>query len=125
LRYTKSYDKSIHQHLCFFIKFGDIVTFGASPELLDRTTPQNKIYLEALAGTIRRGSNPAEDKALAGQLLSDEKEVAEHNMMVDLARNDVGRVSKIGSVRIDDLMYVKEAKPCATLIINRVRSTRR
>lgn len=92
----------------FFIKFGDTVTFGASPELLDRTTPDGKVYLEALAGTIRRGVDATEDEALAQELLADEKEIAEHNMMVDLARNDVGRVSKIGSVQIDDLMYVKK-----------------
>jgi anthranilate synthase component 1 len=92
----------------FFIKFGNVITLGASPELLDHTNPQRRVYLEALAGTIRRGTNEAEDELLAEQLLADEKEIAEHSMLVDLARNDVGRVSKIGSVRIDDLMYIKK-----------------
>ena len=92
----------------FFMKFGDIVTLGASPELLTRTTPARRTYIEALAGTIGRGQTPAEDTALAKQLLRDEKEIAEHNMLVDLARNDVGRVSQIGSVKIDDLMYIKK-----------------
>lgn len=92
----------------FFMKFGNTITLGASPELLTHTSRAGKIYLEALAGTIRRGKTPAEDKALAGKMLEDEKEIAEHNMLVDLARNDIGRVSRIGSVKIDKLMYVKK-----------------
>ncbi len=92
----------------FFMKFGNIITLGASPELLVHTSPQGNVYLEALAGTIRRGANEAEDKSLADEMLHDEKEVAEHNMLVDLARNDIGRVSAIGSVKIDDLMYIKK-----------------
>ena len=92
----------------FFMKFGDIVTLGASPELLVHTDTQGGVYLEALAGTIQRGQTPQADAELAAKLLGDEKEVAEHSMLVDLARNDVGRVSQIGSVRIDDLMYIKK-----------------
>lgn len=92
----------------FFIKFGDVITLGASPELLLHTSRDGKVYLEALAGTIRRGKTETEDRALGRQLLQDKKEVAEHNMLVDLARNDVGRVSKIGSVQIDSLMYIKK-----------------
>jgi len=92
----------------FFLKFGDVVVLGASPELLIHSTPERKLYLEALAGTIKRGKDYKEDEALAKQLLSDEKEIAEHSMLVDLARNDVGRVSAIGSVKIDDLMYIKK-----------------
>jgi anthranilate synthase component 1 len=91
----------------FFVKFGSIVTLGASPELLAHTTPDRRTYIEVLAGTIRRGQTAEEDARLAKQLLSDPKEIAEHNMLVDLARNDVGRVSRFGSVRIDDLMYIK------------------
>ena len=92
----------------FFMKFGNIITLGASPELLVHTSPDGNVYLEALAGTIRRGATEAEDESLAQEMLHDEKEVAEHNMLVDLARNDVGRVSAIGSVKIDDLMYIKK-----------------
>jgi anthranilate synthase component 1 len=92
----------------FFLKFGDVVTMGASPELLAHTAPEDRTYLEALAGTIGRGKTPAEDAALARKLLQDEKEIAEHNMLVDLYRNDVGRVSRIGSVRIDSLKYIKK-----------------
>jgi len=92
----------------FFLKFGNIITLGASPELLARTNSRQEVYLEALAGTIRRGKTDAEDAKLAQELLQDEKEIAEHSMLVDLARNDVGRISRIGSVRINDLMYIKK-----------------
>lgn len=92
----------------FFMKFGDIITLGASPELLVHANPQGEVYLEALAGTIKRGQTDTEDAKLAKELLGDEKEVAEHSMLVDLARNDVGRISRIGSVKIDDLMYIKK-----------------
>lgn len=92
----------------FFIKFGNTITLGASPELLAHTKPGGRVYLEALAGTIRRGKTKREDIDLARKLGSDEKEIAEHSMLVDLARNDVGRVSQIGSVRIDSLMYIKQ-----------------
>jgi anthranilate synthase component I len=91
----------------FFMKFGDTITLGASPELLVHTNTAGGVYLEALAGTIKRGKNDREDAELAAELLADDKEVAEHSMLVDLARNDLGRISKIGSVKIDDLMYIK------------------
>jgi anthranilate synthase component 1 len=92
----------------FFIKFGDIVTLGASPELLTHTMPDKSNYIEALAGTIRRGKTPDEDAALSKTLLQDPKEIAEHNMLVDLVRNDAGRVSRLGSVRIENFMYIKK-----------------
>jgi anthranilate synthase component 1 len=92
----------------FFIKFGDVITLGASPELLTHTMPTGETYIEALAGTIRRGKTETEDNALADKLLKDEKEIAEHNMLVDLVRNDVGRVSRFGSVKIENLMYIKK-----------------
>ena len=92
----------------FFMKFGDTITLGASPELLVHTNTAGGVYLEALAGTIKRGKTAYEDAKLAAELLADEKEVAEHSMLVDLARNDLGRISRIGSVKIDDLMYIKK-----------------
>jgi anthranilate synthase component 1 len=91
----------------FFLKFGDRITMGASPELLLKVA-QKRVHVEALAGTVKRGKTAAEDTRLAYQLQHDEKEIAEHNMLVDLYRNDLGRVSRVGSVRIDDLMYVKK-----------------
>ncbi len=91
----------------FFMKFGDVITLGASPELLAHTKPNGDVYLEALAGTIRRGRDATEDKALRQKLLADPKETAEHAMLVDLARNDVGRISRVGSVKVEKLMYIK------------------
>lgn len=92
----------------FFIKFNDVITMGASPEMLEHVMPGGEIYLEALAGTIQRGDTPKQDAQLAAKLIHDEKEIAEHSMLVDLTRNDAGRVCEIGSVRIDSLMYVKK-----------------
>ena len=92
----------------FFMKFNDVITMGASPELLAHTKPSGKVYLEALAGTVRLGKDNCESEQLAETLLQDEKEVAEHSMLVDLARNDVGRISEIGSVKIENLMYIKK-----------------
>ena len=92
----------------FFMKFGGVVTLGASPEMLLHAKPDGKLYLEALAGTTRRGQTPAEDAQLAEALINDEKEIAEHSMLVDLARNDTGRVCQIGSVQINSLMYIKK-----------------
>lgn len=91
----------------FFIKFGDTVTMGASPELLLHVDPSRTARVEALAGTTRRGETARETEALGRKLLADEKERAEHSMLVDLVRNDLGRVSRIGSVRIEKLMYIK------------------
>jgi anthranilate synthase component 1 len=92
----------------FYVKFGNIITIGASPEFVVHTNTENQIFLEALAGTIRRGKTESEDTELASKLLADEKEIAEHSMLVDLARNDVGRVSKIGSVKVEHLMKIKK-----------------
>jgi anthranilate synthase component 1 len=66
-----------------------------------------KVTSRPLAGTRRRGNTPFEDKALEAELLADPKERAEHIMLVDLHRNDIGRVSKIGSVKVDDVMSVE------------------
>ncbi len=79
---------------------------GSSPELLVRVN-KGKVEYRPIAGTRPRGANVAEDQALADEMLSDEKERAEHVMLVDLGRNDVGRVSEFGSVKVDRLMYVE------------------
>ena len=79
---------------------------GSSPELLVRVH-QGKVEYRPIAGTRPRGADEAEDDALAKEMLSDEKERAEHVMLVDLGRNDVGRVSQFGSVKVDRLMYVE------------------
>ncbi len=79
---------------------------GSSPELLVRVH-QGKVEYRPIAGTRPRGATEAEDQALADEILADEKERAEHVMLVDLGRNDVGRVSEFGSVKVDRLMFVE------------------
>jgi anthranilate synthase component 1 len=79
---------------------------GSSPELLVRVH-DGKVEYRPIAGTRRRGSSEAEDLALEKEMISDEKERAEHVMLVDLGRNDVGRVSEFGSVKVDRLMFVE------------------
>ena len=79
---------------------------GSSPELLVRVH-QGKVEYRPIAGTRPRGANEEEDQALADEMLHDEKERAEHVMLVDLGRNDVGRVSEFGSVKVDRLMFVE------------------
>ncbi len=80
---------------------------GASPEVMVRVA-QGRMTVRPIAGTRPRGATPAEDTRLAQELLADEKERAEHIMLVDLGRNDVGRVAKTGSVRVSDLMHVEK-----------------
>jgi anthranilate synthase component I len=85
---------------------GTLELAGSSPELLVRVHQGNVEY-RPIAGTRRRGATEAEDNALADEMMHDEKERAEHVMLVDLGRNDVGRVSKFGSVKVDKLMFVE------------------
>jgi anthranilate synthase component 1 len=80
---------------------------GSSPELLVRVSDSH-ITLRPIAGTRRRGATPAEDDELSAELLADEKERAEHVMLVDLGRNDVGRVAKYGTVKVTELMKVEK-----------------
>ncbi len=79
---------------------------GSSPELLVRVH-EGKVEYRPIAGTRPRGANEAEDQALADEMIHDEKERSEHVMLVDLGRNDVGRVSEFGSVKVDRLMFVE------------------
>ncbi|MBM3947514.1 MAG: anthranilate synthase component I, partial [SAR202 cluster bacterium] len=89
----------------YFLDLDGFDIIGASPEALVRVE-DGTIYNFPLAGTRRRGATPDEDEALARELRSDEKERAEHIMLVDLGRNDVGRVSEPGSVKVTDLMRI-------------------
>ncbi|GMI83418.1 anthranilate synthase alpha subunit 1, JASMONATE-INDUCED DEFECTIVE LATERAL ROOT 1 [Hibiscus trionum] len=82
------------------------ILVASSPEILTRVK-KNKIVNRPLAGTARRGKTPAEDEMAEKQLLSNEKECAEHTMLVDLGRNDVGKVSKYGSVKVEKLMNIE------------------
>ena len=90
----------------YFLKIDDTHVLGSSPEMLVRVTGR-KLEYRPIAGTHPRGRDEAEDQRLQEKMLSDEKERAEHVMLVDLGRNDLGRVSEYGSVKVKDLMYVE------------------
>ena len=90
----------------FYFSSNDIEIAGASPETLVKLNDR-KLYTFPLAGTRPRGKTPEEDLKLEEELLGDEKELAEHNMLVDLGRNDIGRISEIGSVHVDKYMSVE------------------
>jgi len=91
----------------YYLKFPEFELVGSSPEMLVRCEDGN-IETRPIAGTRPRGSNELEDEKLARQLLSDKKERAEHLMLVDLGRNDLGRVSKKGSVKVDKFMVIEK-----------------
>ena len=92
----------------FYLDFGDTKLVGASPEILVGERG-GKITVRPIAGSRHgRGATPAEDDAIAADLLADEKERAEHIMLVDLARNDIGRVAKYGTVSVDELMVIEK-----------------
>ncbi len=90
----------------YLLKLGDDAIIGASPEMLVRCRGERLDY-RPIAGTRKRGATRAEDDLLAEEMRADEKEVAEHMMLVDLGRNDLGRVAEFGSVKVDDLMSVE------------------
>jgi anthranilate synthase component 1 len=101
----------------FFFDFRDFHVVGASPEILVRLEG-DKVTLRPIAGTRRRGATPEEDRALAEELLADPKERAEHVMLIDLGRNDVGRVSEIGSVRVTDTMVIERYSHVMHIVSN-------
>jgi len=89
----------------YVLDYDDLVVVGASPETLVSVRGR-EVMGNPIAGTCDRGTSPVEDRRLAGEMLADEKERAEHTMLVDLARNDVRRVSEAGSVRVEEFMNV-------------------
>jgi len=90
----------------FFLDLGDFQVIGSSPEILVRLE-NGVVTTRPLAGTRRRGRTPEEDQALEKELLSDPKELAEHLMLIDLGRNDIGRVAETGSVKVTDKMVIE------------------
>ena len=90
----------------YFVKFNEQKLIGASPELLFRLR-QGEMETYPLAGTTKRGKDETEDRGFARTLLNDPKEIAEHNMIVDLHRNDIGRVAQFGTVKVRSLMDIK------------------
>ena len=95
----------------YFYDFGDLQVVGSSPEILVRQEKRDGekiVTIRPLAGTRPRGTNPEEDERLARELLADPKEIAEHVMLIDLARNDVGRIAKTGTVKVTDSMSIEK-----------------
>jgi anthranilate synthase component 1 len=101
----------------FFMHLGELVLAGSSPETMVRL--ENRVAtLRPIAGTRPRGKTEQEDRALADELLQDEKERAEHLMLVDLGRNDLGRVARTGTVQVTDLMVVERYSHVMHLVSN-------
>ena len=95
----------------YFYDFGDLKVVGSSPEILvrqEQRESQKIVTIRPLAGTRPRGATPEEDVRLATELLADPKEIAEHVMLIDLARNDVGRIAKTGTVKVTDSMSIEK-----------------
>ncbi|MEL7038104.1 MAG: anthranilate synthase component I [Cyanobacteria bacterium J06592_8] len=105
-----------------YFNFGNWQMIGSSPEVMVKAEkdPEGKIIatLRPIAGTRRRGQTPNEDEALAQELLIDPKEVAEHVMLVDLGRNDLGRVCRSGSVEVDELMVIEKYSHVMHIVSN-------
>ncbi|MGM0472323.1 MAG: anthranilate synthase component I [Bacillota bacterium] len=101
----------------YYLKFAELQLVGSSPEMLVRVE-DNVVENRPIAGTRHRGSDQAEDERLAEEMLNDQKERAEHTMLVDLARNDVGRVSQYGSVEVDQFMEVEKYSHVMHLVSN-------
>ena len=103
-------------YLCY-LDFGDFQIVCSSPEILVRVR-DGKVTIRPIAGTRRRGAGKAEDEALAAELLADEKECAEHLMLLDLGRNDVGRVASIGTVDVTDRFAIERYSHVMHIVSN-------
>lgn len=90
----------------YFLDFGGFAVVGSSPEILVKVE-KGQVTIRPIAGTRKRGATPTRDKELADELLNDPKELAEHLMLLDLGRNDVGRVAKIGTVKVTDKFFLE------------------
>ncbi|MCT8160790.1 anthranilate synthase component I [Pseudoruegeria sp. SHC-113] len=101
----------------FFFNFGDFQVVGASPEILVRVFDR-EVTIRPIAGTRPRGATPEEDRALEADLLADKKELAEHLMLLDLGRNDVGRVAKVGTVRPTEEFIVEHYSHVMHIVSN-------
>ena len=105
----------------YFYNMGDFQVVGASPEILVRqeTTPEgNKVTIRPLAGTRPRGATPVADKATEDELINDPKERAEHVMLIDLARNDIGRIAKTGTVKVTEAFTIERYSHVMHIVSN-------
>ena len=101
----------------FFLNYPGFAVVGSSPEILVRAARRD-VTIRPIAGTIRRGATPAEDKALAEKLLADPKERAEHLMLLDLGRNDVGRVAQTGTVTVTEQFVIEKYSHVQHIVSN-------
>jgi len=101
----------------YFLDFGDFAVAGSSPEILVKVSGDT-VTIRPIAGTRPRGPRPHEDKAMEEELLADPKERAEHLMLLDLGRNDVGRVAKIGTVEVTDQFFVERYSHVMHIVSN-------
>ncbi|MEQ9393727.1 anthranilate synthase component I [Haliea sp.] len=101
----------------YYLDLDDFHIVGSSPEILARLQ-QGEVTVRPLAGTRRRGHNEAEDLALEAELLADPKEIAEHLMLIDLGRNDIGRIAETGTVRVSDQMAVERYSHVMHIVSN-------
>lgn len=101
----------------FFLNFGEFAVVGSSPEIMVRMRDQ-KVTIRPIAGTRPRGNTTEEDKALADELLADPKERAEHLMLLDLGRNDAGRVARVGTVRVTEQMIIERYSHVMHIVSN-------
>ena len=101
----------------FYLDLGDFQVAGSSPEILTRVE-QGTVTVRPIAGTRRRGRTEAEDRAMEQELLADPKEIAEHLMLIDLGRNDVGRIAEAGSVRLTENMVVERYSHVMHIVSN-------
>ena len=108
---------SIRRRSCIFLDFGGFAVAGSSPEILVRVR-DGTVTIRPIAGTRPRGETPHEDKALEDELLADPKERAEHLMLLDLGRNDVGRVAEIGSVKVTDQFFIERYSHVMHIVSN-------
>ena len=106
----------------YFYNFGDMHIIGASPEILVRNEQladgHKKVTIRPLAGTRPRGATPERDEELAVELLADPKEIAEHVMLIDLARNDIGRIAQTGSVKLTEKMVIEKYSHVQHIVSN-------
>ncbi|WP_300557823.1 anthranilate synthase component I [Limnohabitans sp. Rim8] len=105
----------------YFYNFGDFHVVGASPEILvrqEQTEEGAKVIIRPLAGTRPRGATPEKDKAAEQELINDPKERAEHVMLIDLARNDIGRIAQIGSVKVTEAFVVERYSHVMHIVSN-------
>ncbi|MGC8587923.1 MAG: anthranilate synthase component I [Hydrogenobaculum sp.] len=101
----------------YFLDFDNVKIIGSSPETLVKIQ-DDTVEIRPIAGTIKRGKTQEEDEELAKKLLSDEKEIAEHVMLVDLARNDIGAIAEPGSVYVDNMMHIEKFSHVIHIVSN-------